>query len=165
MDKDWNGIRDVRNIKMFKFIIVFGLTVVFHCGTISAQDSGFGLGIVLGEPTGVSGKLWTEDSTAIDGAVAWSFEKKPTLYLHADYLLHNFNLFKVEKGKLPLYYGIGGRAKFEEKGKIGVRIPVGINYIFPNVPLDIFLEIVPLLDLVPSTEFGLSVAIGIRYFI
>jgi len=48
--------------------------------------------------------------------------------------------------------------------KVGVRIPVGINYIFAKAPLDIFLEIVPMLELVPRTEFNLNGGIGIRYF-
>jgi len=45
-----------------------------------------------------------------------------------------------------------------------VRIPLGINYIFEKVPLDIFLEFVPLLDLVPGTNFRLKGAVGIRYY-
>jgi hypothetical protein len=73
---------------------------------------------------GLSAKLWTGNSTAIDGAVVWSFGKDSALHLHADYLFYNFNLFKVEKGKLPLYYGIGGRIKLADDMKVGVHIPV-----------------------------------------
>jgi len=139
------------------------LTAMMLCSAVAAQDSGFGLGVIVGEPTGLSGKLWIGSSTAIDGAVAWSFGNKSTLYLHADYLFHNFDLFKVEKVKVPVYFGIGSRIKFEDNSKVGVRIPVGIDYILTGTPLDIFLELVPLLDLAPSTEFGFNGAIGIRY--
>ena len=149
---------------MVKSIVFFVLTVVLLRADALAQSSGFGLGIILGEPTGISGKLWTGKSTAIDGAIAWSSGKNSALHLHADYLLHNFNLFKVEKGKLPLYYGIGGRVNLQNDTSVGVRIPVGINYIFANAPFDIFLEIVPLLDLVPNTEFRLNAGLGVRYF-
>jgi hypothetical protein len=154
---------------MYRTIVFLLLTVVTFYGSVGAQDSGFGLGIILGEPTGLSLKQWVDGNTAIDGAIAWSFGKHDALHLHADYLVHNFKLFKMEQGKLPLYYGIGGRIKFEENGhdeetKIAVRIPVGISYILANSPLDIFLEIAPLLDLTPSTEFDLNGAIGIRYF-
>jgi hypothetical protein len=34
-------------------------------------------------------------------------------------------LFKARHGKLPFYYGIGGRVKFEEEIRVGVRLPVG----------------------------------------
>jgi hypothetical protein len=109
------------------------------------------------------GKLWTSNTTAIDGATAWSFGDKDALHLHVDYLVHNFDLLKAKQGKLPLYYGIGGRIKFENDSKVGIRIPVGMNYILSEAPLDIFFEIVPLLDLAPGTEFDLNGAIGIRY--
>lgn len=150
---------------MVRSVVIFILVVLFSCGTAIAQEKGLGLGIIVGEPTGVSFKKWTTDTTAIDGAAAWSFSKKDVLYLHVDYVVHNFGLFKVEKGKPPLYYGIGGRIKIiKDKTTVAVRIPVGINYIFEQAPLDIFFEFVPLLDLVPSTDFGLKGAIGIRYY-
>lgn len=140
------------------------LTAGLACGTVQAQDSGFGLGVILGEPTGISGKLWIEDRKAIDGAVAWSFDKESALHLHADLLFHGSNISRVEMSRLLLYYGIGGRIKFEDDSKAGIRIPLGINYLSSGAPLDVFLEIVPILDLAPSTEFGLNGAIGVRYF-
>jgi len=126
----------------------------------------FGLGIIVGEPTGLSGKLWLGKTTAIDGAVAWSFEGEDAFHLHMDYLLHSFDLIRVDKGKLPLYYGIGGRIKFDEEdnARVGLRIPVGLEYIFTGERVDIFLEIVPLLDLIPDTDFSLNGGIGVRYF-
>ena len=149
---------------MIRSIIFFMLMVMLTCGTAQAQDRGFGLGIILGEPTGITWKLWTGYNTAIDGAVAWSFEKKSSMHLHGDLLFHNFNRAKVDEGKLLLYYGIGGRVKFQDDSKVGVRVPLGINYLFAKSPLDVFLEIVPILDLAPSTDFSLNGAIGIRYF-
>jgi len=140
------------------------LTSMLFCSNAVAKDRDFGLGVIAGEPTGLSSKLWIEHSTAVDGAVAWSFGKKSALHLHADYLFHNFNLLKVEKGELPIYFGIGGRIRFESNSKVGVRVPVGIEYIFTGVPLDIFFELVPLLDLIPSTEFRFNGGIGVRYF-
>lgn len=131
---------------------------------LAYAQSGFGVGVILGEPTGISFKLWAEKNSALDGAVSWSFTKESSFHLHADFFLHNFNIFKVEKGKLPIYYGIGGRVKLVKDTRVGVRIPIGIEYIFQNVPIDVFLEIVPLLDLIPGTEFGINGGIGIRYF-
>jgi hypothetical protein len=133
---------------------------------ISAQDSGFGLGVILGEPTGLSLKAWIAGSAAIDAAAAWSLRGRSSLHLHADYLQHNFDLFKVQKGKLPFYYGIGGRIRFvdDDDARVGFRIPVGIDYLFANAPLDVFLEVVPLVDLVPDTDVDVNGGAGIRYF-
>lgn len=148
----------VRSILFFVFI------AVLTCGTLQAQDKGFGLGIILGEPTGISGKLWTGYGKAIDGAVAWSFDDENAVYLHGDFLFHKFYQYKEWRHRLLPYYGIGGRLKFEDKTKVGIRIPLGMNYLLVNSPLDFFIEVVPLLDLAPSTEFSLDGAIGIRYF-
>lgn len=145
------------------FMILMLIAMIFPCRAL-AQDGDFGLGIILGEPTGISFKKWTGSQTAIDGAVAWSFSGKDSLHLHADYLIHNFDLIEVETGRLPIYYGIGLRLKLEEESRFGFRIPVGISYIFEKASLDIFLELVPMLDLVPDTKFKMGWGVGIRYY-
>ena len=148
---------------MIRSILFFVLTALLTCGTAQAQGKGFGLGIIVDDPTGISTKLWTGKSTAFDAEVAWSYDQDEFLYLHGDFLFHNLHLSKEVKGKFLTYYGIGGRVEFADSNKVGLRIPLGINYIFPKSPLDVFFEIVPLLDLVPETESDLNVAIGIRF--
>ncbi|MEA3420074.1 MAG: hypothetical protein U9Q97_00160 [Acidobacteriota bacterium] len=143
--------------------LMFIISMAFTAG-LFAQDSGLGAGIILGEPTGISVKYWTGNTTAFDGAVAWSFANKAAVHLHLDMLYHKFNIINISKGSLPVYYGLGARLKLEEKSRVGVRIPVGIAYHFETAPVDVFFEIVPLLDLVPETDFGLNSAIGVRYY-
>ncbi len=143
-------------------LLIIGLAL---CGPVHAQDHTFGLGVIVGEPTGVCGKLWLGHKTAVDGAVAWAFEDETALHLHGDYIVHAFGLLKVEKGSLPVYYGIGGRVKFEEDDNLfGVRIPVGLAYIFEGSRVDLFLEVVPLLDIAPESEFTMNAGLGARYF-
>ena len=149
-------------MKQFLGYILF-VFIIFTC-SIQSQNKDLGLGIILGEPTGVSFKIWTGSNTAFDGAVAWSFINGGAFHVHADYLLHSFNLIHVESGRLPVYYGIGGRIKFLDDAGIGVRVPVGLVYLFDNAPIDIFLEVVPILDLAPKTDFKINAAIGGRYF-
>ena len=36
-----------------------------------AREHPFGLGVITGEPSGISGKLWLSEKTAVDGAMAW----------------------------------------------------------------------------------------------
>lgn len=149
---------------MKRSILFLMLIAMFFPFTALAQDDDFGLGIILGEPTGISFKKWTGSQTAIDGAVAWSFSNEDSLHLHADYLIHNFNLIKVERGMLPVYYGLGLRLKVEDRSIFGFRIPVGVNYIFDKASLDVFFELVPMLDLAPDTDFRIAGGIGIRYY-
>lgn len=133
--------------------------------TISAQKDGFGIGIILGDPTGLSAKKFVGNAEAFDAGAAWSFRDDAALHLHADYLYHDYSLIKVKQGKLPVYYGIGGRIKLEDDPLIGVRIPVGLAYELANSPIDFFFEIVPILDLAPETEFDLNGAIGMRFYL
>lgn len=146
--------------------ITFISTIIFlsYFSNTFAQDKGFGLGIIIGEPTGVSFKYWLHSSGAIDGAAAWSFIDEGAFHIHADYILHNFDLIKVPEGRLPFYYGIGGRIKASHDARIGVRVPLGLAYLMTRAPVDIFFEIVPILDLAPKTDFKINAAIGARYY-
>lgn len=141
------------------------LLALLYASTASAQSRGFGLGIIAGEPTGLSGKFWTGQKTGIDFAAAWSVEKHQSFNFHADYLIHDFGVFKVNKGKMALYYGIGGRlVDTEGDSFIGVRVPIGINYLFATSPLDLFLEIAPVLNLSPDTDLDFDGGLGIRFW-
>ncbi|MCF7794209.1 MAG: hypothetical protein K9M95_04185 [Candidatus Cloacimonetes bacterium] len=143
-----------------KKIVLIGLLLIIVM-SIYAQNSGTGLGIILGEPTGLSAKLWTGKSTAFDAAAAWSFGDEGALHIHADMLWHNFGLINQQ---LPVYYGIGVRVKLADDPNVGIRVPIGIAYQVSGAPLDIFLEVVPILDLMPETDFGFNGALGVRYF-
>jgi hypothetical protein len=135
-----------------------------------AQDAGFGLGVIVGEPTGLSAKTWLSRRTAVDFAAAWAFSDNGSLHLHSDFLIHRFDLIRIDEGSLPLYFGIGGRLRFLEDSRgdddvnLGLRIPVGLDYLFEGAPLDAFVEIVPILDLVPDSDVSLNASIGIRYW-
>ena len=146
---------------------LFGLLFILISFTqinLNAQQKDFGLGIILGEPTGVSGKLWTSSENAFDFAAAWSFQDDGHLLLQADYVWHIFRLIPVSSGRLPFYVGVGGRVVFADDPTIGVRVPLGLDYMFSNAPVDIFLELVPILDLAPSTDFDFGAGIGARYW-
>ncbi len=146
-----------------------------------AQSSGFGLGIMLGEPTGISMKGWVGPTRAIDGALAWNFWNGSYLHLHADYLFHNMDLIHVAKGKLALYYGPGLRIEswtgdgYWDRGghwdgvdgsrvDLAFRFPVGLDYLPAATPLDVFLEIVPTLELTPASWLEFDGGIGVRYW-
>jgi len=158
-----------------KVILLVGLITAILNPLAYAQD-GIGVGVIVGEPTGISLKKWLNDKHAVDAAAAWSFSENDSFQFHADYLIHNFTLLKSDDivGKLPVYFGLGGRLKLKEenngKGRnddgalFGVRIPFGISYLFTDLPVDIFMEIVPILDVAPDTEFEINAGIGVRFY-
>ena len=146
---------------MNKYILI-AILAVFSLG-IPAQDSGLGAGIIVGEPTGLSAKSWLSSHDAIDAGVAWSISHG-WFHIHADYLRHVFELIPVEMGQLPLYFGLGARLGFGNDVIIGARVPVGLDYIFDGTPLDVFIEIVPGLAIIPDTKFDMGGGIGVRYW-
>lgn len=155
------------------FLALFPPVLLISFNLALAQDRGMGLGVILGEPTGVSLKGWITKTQAVDVGLAWSFGRHDALHVHWDYLFHAYNTFQVKEGKLPIYFGIGGRFKFDDDydlnncdndNRVGIRIPLGIDYLFEKVPVDIFLEIVPILDLAPETELDFNAGLGSRFF-
>ena len=161
---------------MKKTITSIALFTAFLVSTAAWGQEGFGLGIIVGEPTGLSLKKWINEERAIDAAAAWSFSENKSFQFHVDYLIHNYSLLKPmnAKGKLPVYFGVGARLKLKEenegKGRndddaiFGIRVPLGISYLFSDAPIDLFAEIVPVLDIAPDTDFDLNAAIGARYY-
>ena len=133
---------------------------------LRAQNKGTGLGVILGEPTGISFKHWLSGATAVDAGLAWSFAADD-VHFHMTYLIHAFDWIKSRDefgSRLNFYYGVGGRARFDKDSRAGGRGVIGLVYFFKGAPLDAFLEIAPIMDMVPETDFDLNGGIGIRYF-
>ncbi len=126
----------------------------------------FGIGVILGEPTGLSAKVWLSQKTAVDMGLAYSFDQPADFHLHGDFLFHNFDLLPVDNGQLPVYFGVGARVKFERRAdtRCGVRFPVGLAYMFANTPVDVFVEVAPIMDFTPKTKLAFNGGVGVRYF-
>lgn len=149
---------------MFKYIVGFILILQFTCFGVESKMEGFGVGIILGEPTGLSFKKWIRPYRAYDVGAAWSFEGKDALHLHMDYLFHNDDFENVDEGKILVYYGLGARLKLQHESHFGIRIPFGLTYLLESAPLDFFFEIVPVMDLAPDTDLFFNGGFGIRLF-
>lgn len=151
-----------------KYLLVLLFPVIFlSLGAALAQNHSTGLGVILGEPTGISFKHWLTTSTALDAGLAWAFSNTDALHIHADYLIHMYDWIQSSDAfasRLNVYLGVGGRAKFETDSRIGARGAMGLDYFFKGAPLDAFLEIAPILDLTPATDFSLNGGLGVRYF-
>lgn len=148
-----------------KILLCLSMIIIFLASSsLEAQVKGLGVGVILGEPTGVSLKKWVNNKHAIDGALAWSFGDNDAFHIHADYLFHNRRSLQVDRSTIPFYYGIGFRLKFEDESKFGVRFPLGVTLFIVEAPIDLFFEIVPILNLAPSTDLDFNAAIGARYY-
>lgn len=143
-----------------------------------AQLDGFGVGIVAGDPTGLCFKGWLSSKSAIEVAAAWSFEGDGGFFLATDYVLHALNIVDdpdADLDGLMFTYGLGGKLVFldnEANGAgdgdddivLGVRVPLGLCYPFEGAPVDLFVQLAPVMDIVPETELGLNGGIGARLY-
>jgi len=149
-----------------KKLLVAIIFLLIFANISKAQDKGFGLGIMIGEPTGLSAKYWTSNTNAFDFGLAYSFVQKfSAVSIHADYLYHDFNVIKSDY-RLPVYYGFGARIRFvnNSDNALGARGVVGIAWLNHKLPLDVFFEVVPVFNLIPSTSLNLDIALGARYY-
>lgn len=159
----------MKSSRVFAILFVIAALLSLVPNLVKAQPNGenggnLGIGVMLGEPTGVSVKSWNNSRSAFDIGAAWSLGTEEALHMHADYLLHSY--FKeVDSERLAFYYGIGGRVIFADEPSVGVRVPIGLNYIFQNIPFDFFVEAAPIFDFTPDAEFAGNGAVGIRYYL
>jgi hypothetical protein len=134
--------------------------------TNARAQNELGIGIMLGEPSGLSAKQWISRTTAIDAGLAWSFANDTAIQIHADYLHHRVYLFETDdfESRVPVYFGLGARTVLGDDPTIGARFPVGLGRTFREYPVEVFLEIVPILDIIPDSDFSINAAIGARYY-
>lgn len=159
------------------FLLLLAATLLLAAGQSSAQERRFGLGVIIGEPSGLSAKLWTSPTTAFDFGLGWSvggdrisrydgsYNGGSRIHVHMDHLWHSFDAITSTE-RFPLYYGIGGRVNTGAgyNSSVAVRGAIGVAWMPRETPIDIFLEVVPSLQLTSSTGFAIDAGLGIRYF-
>ena len=146
----------------------------------------FGLGLELGEPTGLQGKWFYATNKAIDFGIGdiYDYYDYRGIYIYGDHLWHPVSLVHAAAFELPLYIGVGASLWHWDDyvyrcpggpcsgNAFGVRVPVGITFDFNNTPLDIFIQVVPTIDLFADAPmdynrtwyFIVEGSAGIRYW-
>lgn len=158
----------INRIKVVLFqVSLIGIISLFTLSPAKAEEKSFGLGLIIGEPTGLSANYFLTPDNSIDLAFAWNVSGNNDTVLHADYLWYKHGFFQAGKAQMPLYFGVGGRMVFRDNNsdKFGVRVPVGLTYRFADPKfLELFGEVAPVLDLAPSMKLDLNVGIGVRFY-
>lgn len=127
----------------------------------------FGLGIVLGEPTGFTAKLFFSNPSAIQFHLGYGIGKKGKLLIATDYLYHFHAAIPpiANAGWLSPYVGVGGRLGFGEgKAVVGLRIPLGLSFQISGAPVEIFLEVAPGVGFLPETDLIVDGGLGARWY-
>ncbi len=162
-----------------KIILLVGFIILF-AGIKPAQaqfapgGKEFGFGIIIGDPTGGTAKLWLTRDNALAFHLGASYFGSPRIGV--DYLWH-FDAFR--SNIVNLYAGPGGVIGFGKgdgfwyRGRfvrvhddvgIGGRAVFGINIVPVRTPLEIFVELGVLIAFVPDFGSAADAALGIRFY-
>ena len=150
--------------------LVVAIVVACIGMSVAAAAPGLiGLGIMGGEPSGFSAKLWLGNNVALDGALGYAYLwNGKGVHMNADLLIHTGSLLPSLVGFLPLYAGAGVRVRLangvDNPREVGLRVPFGAEYVLPIVPLGFFFELAPILDFTPGIAFSSNAALGVRYY-
>lgn len=163
----------MKSINKYLLILIFGFTITNY--TQVRKEWGFGISI--GDPTGLTAKYNVNQKNA------WNFNLGSSYFgglrVGTDYLWH-FNPFNSRY--VAMHAGFGGVLGFgngksffyKNKGDsfyvrdhgvgIAVRGIVGVDFYPGSTPFEIYLELGPLLGLIPETGGALDVALGFRFY-
>lgn len=140
----------------------------------------FGLGFQVGQPFAIVGKYWLSQDAALQG-YAGTFDGDAGI-LGLDWVQ---TIGRVRPSGAPIFFGfhigvggalgLGDHACFDHWGHhygcddddtiaLGVRVPVAANMYFDKVPIEVFLELAPLFQIVPDFHGDLSLGLGGRYY-
>jgi hypothetical protein len=149
----------------------------------------FGLGVMVGDPTGLTAKLWVGPTNALDfgfgfygygvndrcfrdgnGNVVCDHFSYHTATFNTDYLWQS----NIVRGaaQLDWHVGVGGRLNIyggdcaTDCAALAARAPIGLDLMFNNPGfLEVFFEISPITFYVfPSFEWVIEGGLGVRFY-
>ena len=158
-------------IKVTKIILIGLAILVLLPPAVEARGRRLGLGVMLGNPTGISSNYRLKKRRSFDGALAFGSDSE--LYLHGTYLFRHPRSITLEKYKFGWYYGLGlrlhskkkgGKKKGEQENFLVPRAALGWSFPFQKNKFEIFTEIAMVLDILPETNVNLKFALGGRFY-
>lgn len=163
-------IRPVRAILVLVCAVGGAVGVSAPAAAQSRAGGTFGVGLVLGDPTGVTAEYNRRTrgfGNAIEAAVGIDTFDDDHLYAH---LVWKFYLTEIARGRdidVPLYAGVGpwlAEAGGDDDLHVGARAPFGIALDFRHAPVQVYFELAFVLRVVDDVDAGIGAALGFRYY-
>ena len=130
-----------------------------------------GLGLVLGDPAGLSLRTEINDHNALQLHAGFDLEKfdRTRVVIAVDYLFYSNNMFKSTRphGRLSPYFGIGSALQLQERSselKLGVRVPLGLSFRLIKAPVEFFSEVALGVHVLPQTATLIDGGLGARWY-
>ena len=168
-------------------IVLFASTLA--PATASAQapaQNGFSMGVILGDPTGVTLRHGLGERNAIQAHFGFSPFPGDAVVAMVDWTQDVWDFLRGNpSASLLVYFGIGGKAEWftgqyfayyynqrhsfpdQSHFGLGARGLVGLRASFLRAPFDVFFELAPIAVIVvvpnPGAYYDIDVALGGRY--
>ena len=147
----------------FLFLIVF---MFLSTQWVSAQDYRMALGIRLSSSdatlsNSVTGKYFITDRTAIEGMVSFGnrFGVGGLIEIHNPFATPGFKWFYGG----GVYVGNGDYEKSDNTTYFGPTGIIGLDYKFPDIPLNLSVDFKPELDIMPAITAHYALAFSVRF--
>ena len=153
-------------------MVIIGL---FSAGSAKSYDAGdIGIGVMVGDPAGLTMKFWTSDNTAFVGSIGTSYFGE--LLIIGDYLWHlpfgSEEVFSFHAG-FGGVLGVGrGDVLFSDDRfsradndiGLGIRGIAGIDVSPADSPFEFYLEGGMLFGIAPDLAAGVNASLGARFY-
>jgi len=147
------------------------LALFLSSALTSTPSSGISIGIVIGDPTGLSLKFWGigQNSALQVNIGGGGFVAPADLSVSGSLLFH---ALLTRETPINGYLGVGALAginqgRHGDGAVFGILVPLGLEFILSEVPLDIFMEVPPVIGFTTKGKplANLTFGIGLRYIL
>ncbi len=166
---------------MAKFLKSLLVSCVFLSASMAhaiSKNAKTGVGIILGAPTAITGRYLLSDKNAVAGGIGFYWHAS---IFYADYQFLFPGVIKSESSEVNTivpYIGIGASLSYFNRDYIdrrynrwensftvlGARVPFGLSWMIPKNPVEIFVELVPTIDVIPGLYLEGEGGIGVRVY-
>ena len=157
---------------MKKTILIF-FTFLLISPLAYGSSGPFGLGIMLGGPTGISANYNMSRDNSIDGGLGFDLGDGD-FHLHGTYLWHFRRSISIENYYFGWYLGAGARMISKDNDNngnnddddflLGPRGSAGLNFPLKRGMFDAFAEVALIMNIIEKTDLDADFAIGARYY-
>ena len=128
------------------------------------RSGGIGIGGQIGEPSGVTLKVYNPGRVSYDFLAAWNLDDFFYLNVHGVYETH-----LDDQGDFHFFYGPGAFLGLRDRPRdqdddvvLGISGTFGLNYLIGQAEL--FAQVTPRLSLVPDTDGDVGGGAGVRFY-
>ncbi len=129
----------------------------------------WGLGAVIGAPTGLSANYFLSEVRTVHTTLAYDFSGDDDLQIASHYQWRRNNL-SFEDFKMGWFYGVGARLAFrdhdhhdDEDLEFGPSGTIGLFHEFQEIPLEAFLKGNLTVNVIEDTDVDADVMLGLHY--